>query len=237
MDNNWNPWHGCKKISEGCTNCYVYRIDAKYERQGSDVKKNLGFDLPVKKNRRGDYKIPSGEIIYTCFTSDFLLEEADDWRQDVWRIMRERADLTFVFFTKRIARLASVLPNDWGDGYDNVVVGCTCENQARADERLPIFLTAPLKHRLIICSPLLGEMDLTPYNDSIDEVSVGGESGTNARVCDYDWVLKIREQCRASGVKFQFHQTGYRFVKDGKLYLIDRKSQHSQARKAGINLV
>jgi len=238
MDNNWNPWHGCKKISEGCANCYVYRIDAKYERQGSDIKKNLGFDLPVKKNRRGDYKIPSGEIIYTCFTSDFLLEEADDWRQEAWRFMRERGDLTFVFFTKRIARFASVLPDDWGDGYDNVVVGCTCENQAHADERLPIFLAAPIKHRLIICSPLLGEMDLTPYlNGSIDEVSVGGESGTNARVCDYDWVLKIREQCRASGVKFQFHQTGYRFVKDGKLYLIDRKMQHSQARKAGINLV
>jgi len=237
MDNSWNPWHGCKKISEGCANCYVYRIDAKYERQGSDIKKNLGFDLPIKKNRRGDYKIPSGETLYTCFTSYFLLEEADSWRPESWRIMRERYDLTFVFFTKRIARLASVLPDDWGDGYDNVVVGCTCENQARADERLPIFLEVPIKHRLIICSPLLGETDLTPYlNDSIDEVSVGGESGVNARVCDYGWILKIREQCRVSGVKFLFHQTGYRFVKDGKLYLIDRKAQHSQARKAGINL-
>ncbi|MCB7206753.1 DUF5131 family protein, partial [Dorea formicigenerans] len=21
---NWNPWHGCHKISAGCEHCYVY---------------------------------------------------------------------------------------------------------------------------------------------------------------------------------------------------------------------
>ena len=23
----WNPWHGCRKYSEGCERCYVYRRD------------------------------------------------------------------------------------------------------------------------------------------------------------------------------------------------------------------
>lgn len=27
MHDTWNPWHGCKKISEGCTNCYMYFLD------------------------------------------------------------------------------------------------------------------------------------------------------------------------------------------------------------------
>jgi protein gp37 len=70
----------------------------------------------------------------------------------------------------------------------------------------------------------------------IERVVASGESGMNARVCDYDWILKIREQCREYGVNFWFKQTGYRFVKNGRLYLIARKVQHSQARKAGINL-
>ena len=32
----WNPWHGCKKISPGCLNCYVYRRDAEF---GKDSRK------------------------------------------------------------------------------------------------------------------------------------------------------------------------------------------------------
>jgi len=238
---NWNPWHGCKKISEGCANCYVYRTDAKYDGDASKVKKNLSFDLPIKRNRKGEWKIPSGDTVYTCFTSDFLLEEADEWRAEAWEFMRQRSDLNFMFITKRIYRLASVLPDDWHDfehGYDNVAIGCTCENQARADERLPLFLDLPIKHRSIICEPILEEIDLTTYLQSgkIDRVVAGGESGIDTRVCDYNWILKIREQCYESGVKFWFKQTGYRFVKDGKLYLIDRKHQHSQARKANINV-
>ena len=27
MHDIWNPWHGCKKCSEGCENCYMYFLD------------------------------------------------------------------------------------------------------------------------------------------------------------------------------------------------------------------
>lgn len=57
-----------------------------------------------------------------------------------------------------------------------------------------------------------------------------------ARVCDYDWVLSLREQCRAAGVAFCFHQTGALFRKDGKLYRIPRVQQRPQARRADIDL-
>jgi len=235
---NWNPWHGCKKYSEGCQNCYVYTMDARHERDASEIKKNADFNLPIRKNRQKEYKIPSSETIYTCFTSDFLLPEADEWREEAWAMIRNRSDCGFVFITKRIDRLAEVLPADWEDGYNNVAIGCTVENQARADYRLPIFLDLPIKKRFICVSPILEEVDLSAYLcDKIDKVAVGGESGINARICKYDWVLKIREQCESSGVKFWFQQTGYRFVKDGKLYIIERKLQHSQARKANINIL
>ena len=103
---------------------------------------------------------------------------------------------SFFFITKRIDRLMQVLPPDWGDGYENLIVGCTVENQAAADRRLPLLLGAPLRHKLIVCAPLLGPLDIAQYLTSeIEEVSADGESGNDARPCDFDWVLSIRRQC------------------------------------------
>ena len=193
----WNPWHGCHKISEGCRNCYVYRMDAKYEKDSSSVKRNKCFYDLIKRKRDGSYKIEKGETIYTCFTSDFLIEEADEWRSEAWDMIRERRDLHFIFITKRIDRFIECIPEDWNEGYDNVTVGCTCENQEMADYRLPIFKASPIKHRIIICEPLLGQIDLKGYSDNgIEMVIAGGESGENARICSYDWVLNLRKQFR-----------------------------------------
>ncbi len=146
------------------------------------------------------------------------------------------ANATMAYITKRIDRFLECVPDDWGEGYDNVVVGCTVENQEMADYRLPIFLSLPIKHKSIIASPLLTAMNLMPYLDeTIEEVSVGGESGVEARPCDYDWVLALREQCIAKDVPFRFHQTGARFIKDGRMYRVRRCHQLSQAHKANID--
>ena len=151
-------------------------------------------------------------------------------------MMKRRSDLWFYFFTKRIDRFMECVPDDWGDGYDNVLVGCTVENQEMADYRLPIFKSLPIKHKSIIVAPLIGAVDLSAYLDgSIEEVSVGGESGQHARPCDYAWILAIREQCIKADVPFHFHQTGAQLIKDGRTYRIPRCHQHSQARKANIN--
>jgi protein gp37 len=248
---SWNPWHGCQKLSAGCAHCYVYRIDASHEKDASQVYKTNAFDMPIRKNRSGEYKIPPGDTVWTCFSSDFLLDSADGWREEAWRMIRERTDLHFIFITKRIDRFADNCPSDWGDGYDNVTIGCTCENQDRADYRLPIFLSLPIKHRFITCEPLLEHIDLSPYlgtpqlrpcladiaavHPCIEQVVVGGESGPQARVCDYSWVLDIRDQCVTAGVSFHFKQTGASFVKDGRHYHVDRNIQHEQAAKAGID--
>lgn len=235
-DASWNPWHGCHKLSAGCVNCYVYRMDARHERDASEVKKTGNFTSPLRRTRSGEYKFAPGSMVYTCFTSDFLLEDADAWRPEAWAMMRERQDLRFLFITKRIHRLAEVLPPDWGEGYENVIIGCTVENQAMADYRLPIFRAAPIRHKFIACEPLLEGIDLAPYlGDWVGRVIAGGESGNEARTCDYGWVLGLRAQCVAANVAFAFKQTGANFVKDGKRYHIKRQFQHQQARRAGIN--
>ncbi len=235
----WNPWHGCTKLSAGCMNCYVYRRDSGcgVERPSSECRKNAAFGLPRSKKRDGSFKIAPGTTVYTCFTSDFLLSDADEWRHDCWRMMREREDCQFIFFTKRIDRLEACLPPDWGDGYPNVTIGCTAENQQTADYRLPIFRALPIARRLIVVEPMLERVDIARYLDSkIYEVSVGGESGPHARPCYFDWILDLRGQCAAAGVPFHFHQTGARFVKDGREWRIDRRYQISQAHRAGIDI-
>ena len=235
----WNPWHGCRKISAGCRHCYVYREDAAFGTTvaTSEVRRTASFYLPLQLNRRKVWKYPSGTEFALCFTSDLLIEEADGWRDEVWDIIRRRNDCRFFFFTKRIDRFAECLPLDWGDGYPNVGVGCTVENQDRADYRLPIFLDAPIRHRMIIAAPLLERIDLRSYLDParIISVSVGGESGKYARPLDYHWVTDLRAQCMAHQVPFNFHQTGSYLIKDSRLHRIPREHQHSQARKAGLD--
>lgn len=234
----WNPWHGCSKISPGCRYCYVYRQDEMYgaEIASSVCRKTGNFSLPIKKKRDGSYKISPGSFVFTCFTSDFLLEDADEWRQECWEMIRLRKDCMFCFFTKRIDRLEQCLPADWGEGYENVVIGCTVENQEMADRRLPIFRRLPIRHKIIVAAPLLEPLAISRYLDeSIEEVSAGGESGASARACHFDWILDLRRQCVEKEIPFCFHQTGANFIKDGKHYRVRRCYQCSQAKKAKID--
>ncbi|MBK5723087.1 DUF5131 family protein [Dysgonomonas sp. Marseille-P4677] len=235
----WNPWHGCHKLSEGCKHCYVYRGDTKRGIDSSIVNKTQNFDLPIQKKRNGEYKIPPETMVYTCFTSDFLLEDADEWRIEAWEMMRLRYDLHFMIITKRIDRLQDLLPDDWKDGYDNVTICCTIENQDRANFRLPIYKESLIKHKIIICEPLLENIDLRQYNIGswVEQVVVGGESGKDARECNFDWVIELQSLCIEQNVSFWFKQTGTKFIKDERQFLIQRRLQHAQARKASINYI
>lgn len=230
----WNPWRGCRKCSEGCLHCYIHKGDAKRGIDTREIVQTKDYRKPVARLKNGNYKMKSG-LVYTCFSTDFLIEEADGWREECWRMMRQRSDCTFLFLTKRIERFMDCIPADWGDGYDNVVVGCTVENQRNADARLSLFRRLPIKHKCITAQPLLERVDLEQYLDGIELVVVGGESDYHGRVLEYDWVLDIRRQCMERNVSFEFRQCGTHFVKDGRHYTLQKKDLCSQARKAGID--
>lgn len=231
----WNPWRGCHKYSEGCKYCYIHKGDAKRGVDTGLIVKTDNFSAPIARNKKGEYKMKSGQTVYLCFSTDFLIEEADEWRNECWKIIRERSDLNFIFLTKRIERFMNSIPNDWNNGYENVTIGCTVENQDRADFRLPIFLGLPIKHKNIICQPLIKDINITKYLDNVELVVVGGESDKNARPLFYNWVLSLRDQCLEKGVHFEFRQCGTYFIKDNKKYTLKVKDLCSQARKANIN--
>lgn len=230
----WNPWHGCKKCSPGCLNCYVYYLDGKRDKDASIVTRSkTNFYLPLKKDRSGNYKMPSGAEIATCFTSDFFIEEADEWRNDAWQTIKSRPDVNFLICTKRMHRFDDCLPDDWGDGYENVAIAVSCENNSKAAERLPILVNIKAKRKYVFAAPLLEYVDFTEYLKSgqIDMVAVGGESYAGARPCDFEWVKKIKLDCDVFGVKFDFHQTGSNFIMNGKHYKIKHTDEYSQAKK------
>ena len=164
MHDIWNPWHGCRRKSEGCENCYMFFLDRLRDKNGADIyRTKTNFKYPLQKDRQGNYKIKSGEMIRVCMTSDFFLEEADPWREEAWEIMAQRPDVKFFLLTKRPERVAGHLPNNWGDGWENIFFNVTAENQRRADERIPILLELPFKHKGIMCAPFIGPVRIRKY--------------------------------------------------------------------------
>lgn len=238
MRDIWNPWHGCVKKSEGCAHCYMYFQDKSRGLDGSRIfKVRNNFDYPLSKDRSGGYKIKSGEQIRVCMTSDFFLPEADAWRGDAWNVIKRRPDVVFFLLTKRPERVADCLPADWGNGWENVFFNVTCENQARADERIPILFDLPFKHKGIMVAPFIGAVSIAAYLPAgqIEQVLAGGENYDGARPLRYEWVKNLRDECFAANVTFCFVETGTNFVKDGKTYhMPDKTLQSRMAFKSGL---
>lgn len=134
-DHTVNFWTGCKKVSDGCKFCYMYRDKERYGKEPSEVVK-----VRQQTINRVLKQAKSGDKIFTCSWSDFFIEEADEWREWAWDIIRSRPDLHWQILTKRPERIEECLPKDWGEnGWDNVWLGASVENQKVAQERLPIL--------------------------------------------------------------------------------------------------
>lgn len=230
MEVTYNCWHGCHKKTEGCLNCYVYRRDNSIGKDASVIYKTSSFDMPIKRDKKGKYKYPKGTEFMMCFSSDFFIEEADQWRSEVLNMISIRNDCSFFCITKRPERILSCIPNI--NDYNNLYIYCTMENQKRFDERAPIYLSLPLISKGVMIEPMLEYIDISKYLDIIDVVSIGGESGENARPLNFEWVKRIREQCKNADIEFNFHQTGAKLIVGDKLYNIPRNKQHSQAKLA-----
>ena len=234
MRDIWNPWHGCIKCSEGCENCYMYYLDRIHGNgDSSKVRKTDSMYYPLSRNRKGQFHIKSGETLRVCLTSDFFIEQADEWREEAWNVIYERPDVKFFLLTKRPQRVEKCLPADWGDGWGNVFFNITCENQKRADERIPIMRDLPFAHKGIMAAPLIGEISIARYLEEgfIEQVICGGENYDGARECRYEWVKRLHDECVDSNVTFAFIETGNHYVKNGRSYRM--RDKLLQARIAG----
>ena len=109
------------------------------------------------------------------------------------------------------------------------------EEQIFGNDQLDILKKLPIKHKCITAQPLLENIDIEKYLDDIELVVVGGESDSNARPLDYEWILNIREQCIRKNVSFEFRLCGTNFIKEGKMYKLQTRDLCKQAKLANIN--
>lgn len=91
----------------------------------------------------------------------------------------------------------------------NVWIGVSVENQATADQRVPVLLdTKNIAVRWVSCEPLLENVQLGVALNNIDWVVVGGESGDKARVMPPSAAMQIKLDCKMFNVPFFFKQWG-----------------------------
>jgi protein gp37 len=130
---------------------------------------------------------------------------------NLWDLIRATPALTWLLLSKRVQNIPKLLPSDWGDGWPNVWMGCTTENQLESDRRLAILTRIPAAVRFISGEPLLEEINVSPWlgDGGIGWAICGGESaGNKARPMRPAWARSLRDQCQAAGVPFFFKQTG-----------------------------
>lgn len=83
-----------------------------------------------------------------------------DARVRLFELIEATPYLDWMLLTKRPENIAAMLPENWGDGYPNVWLGTSVENQEAADKRIPALLGIPARVRFLSCEPLLGPVDL-----------------------------------------------------------------------------
>jgi protein gp37 len=231
-DYTFNPWIGCTKVSEGCQHCYAEaygnRFGVQWGPQGtrrrtseSNWRKPLAWN--EKANREGTTPRVFCASLADVFEGNVQTEQ---WLPDLFKMIERCDGLTWLLLTKRPENVWRLIENSvsslkrpdvWLSENPHVWIGTSVENQAAADERIPMLLRIPAARRFLSCEPLLGQIYLgkwiytnggSPWSMDIDWLIAGGESGPGARYMSDLWVSSLRDQCVAANVPFLFKQWG-----------------------------
>jgi len=227
-DHTFNPWIGCTKISPACDFCYAEDWNKRYREGrnwGSSAprERTKTWGDPVRWNKQAQRLGIRPRVFCASLADVFDNQVPTEWRDDLWKLIRETPNLDWLLLTKRPQNISGMLPPDWGkNGYRNVWLGITVENQREYSIRAADFYSIPSVIHFLSMEPLLGPVELCnssewrnaakflgrPLNHMLDWVIVGGESGSHYRHTDPDWFRSIRDQCECAGIPCLFKQYG-----------------------------
>lgn len=217
-DHTWNIAVGCTKVDEDCKYCYMYRgslnnkrYDPKQVRKTKTV-----FNLPLT------IKEPSK--IFVSSLTDVFHPNCDSFRNEMWDIIRKCPQHTFQILTKRPERISQHLPEDWGDGWDNVWLGTSIGSNKGMDRLYPLIETLAKVH-FVSFEPLWERIDMNLDISTliaIDWAIIGGESGNENgkyryRPCSTEWIKEIADQIHGVGNNVFIKQLGTYLSKELKL--------------------
>ena len=183
-DGSFSPWFGCTRVSAACDHCYAEDWSRRYRKAewGPHAKRwrsaASSWQAPLAWDRKAA-KAGRRTVVFVSEVSDvFDNKAADEWRADLWVLMRQTPHLLWLVLTKRPQNMAKMLPADWP--LANVWLGVTAEDQVEADRRVSILAATPAAGRFVSCEPLLGPVDLALWFGSVDYVIAGCESRGHA---------------------------------------------------------
>lgn len=187
-DATWNPVTGCAKVSQGCKHCYAERewprmtklVPAYAGREFTDVRTHADrLDQPLSWKRPLKVFVNS---MSDLFHQDVPFEFIDRVfavmalsKQHVFQVLTKRPDRMREYM-HRLGRSAKILDDaartlgytfEFAGKYmvtwplPNIWLGVSVEDQAAADERIPLLLDTPAAVRWISAEPLIGSVDLT----------------------------------------------------------------------------
>ncbi len=167
-DKTWSPWTGCQAVSEACAFCYAEELDTRYgkaSRWGPHGKRARTSEDYWRRLGQWDRSAAVNGVRPKVFASmcdpfDNHASIDPQWRADHWAQIRATPHLIHLLLTKRPQNIVRMLPADWGDGWPNVWLGTTVENQEEAERRIPNLLRVPARVHFLSCEPLLGPVDL-----------------------------------------------------------------------------
>lgn len=229
-DHTVNFWTGCIKVSPGCKFCYMFRDQERYGKNPTDVlkvsEKTINKVLKAAK---------PGDKIFTCSWSDFFIEEADQWRDWAWDIIRANPQYHWQILTKRPERIKDCLPKDWGKGWPQVWLGVSVESQKQID-RIPALLKAVNFSQgtnsilFLSIEPMISAINFkytldlvaskyTSLLSYLDWVIVGGESGNDRgkykyRECAIEWIVDVVTQSKEAETPVFVKQMGTYIAKE-----------------------
>lgn len=168
-DHTFSPWRGCTKVSPACDHCYAEAFDKRFggDRWGPKAARTRTSAANWRKPLQWDRKAAVEGVrrkVFCASLADVFDNHGSilpDWRIDLWNLIEATPNLDWLLLTKRPQNIARYLPSAWGDGWPNVWLGTTVENQVEAERRIPHLLAVPARVRFLSCEPLLGPVDLT----------------------------------------------------------------------------
>ena len=204
-ESTWNPVTGCTKISPGCKHCYAERMAKRLHAMRQPNYAN-GFKLTLHPQALEiplSWKKP--QMIFVNSMSDLFHKDVPvDFIQQVFDVMRRADWHRFQVLTKRAERLLEIDSQiEWPS---NVWMGVSGENQDYK-YRIDLLRQTHARIKFLSLEPLLGPLRRLNLK-GINWVIVGGESGPGARPVLEEWVIDIRDQCRAKRAPFFFKQWG-----------------------------
>lgn len=204
-DKTWNPITGCTQISEGCQNCYAKKMAKRLYAMRNPRYINK-FNITIHEDL---FEVPltikKPSVVFVCSMSDLFHENIPfDKIAKIFDTMKEANWHIFQVLTKRPDRLL-----EFSKIYkipENVWVGTSVELK-KYEYRVDLLKQVDAKIKFLSCEPLLGSLKTINFS-GINWVVVGGESGSNARPVNKQWILEIRDICVSQKIAFFFKQWG-----------------------------